>query len=492
MSDAPCLARTIQIAPAGFGKSYAIVAQIKQAPGRSLVLTHTHAGVASIAQKLKEHNVPQLSYTVETLSSLAQKYVHAFEPSFRNRNPRENNYFVEVTTAAEKVFLSPMVQRVILNSYTSVYVDEYQDCTLSQHRMIMALARNLHLHLFGDPLQAIFDFQDERLVDFEDDLGEFEKFNDLKTPWRWHKKGNNSALGVFLADLRSSILEGRKTVLKSKDDLGIHIVELMPQRSIFNDSDNLDKLSRLVNNTKGLAELESLLIVCPPSCRIAERVRVRDRIDPSGKRTVLLEAIDDRSFYKVASECDFLIESAHEFETFINSFRSSILESVFSSTFIDEIFNERGLVKKRDPEKAKKSNRISTAIEEHLTIRSASSLSELLFALIEEYSPRPKRPELLISLRQSLSDASVINLSVLEAMISARNRVRRVGRKVEGRCIGSTLLTKGLEFDTVAVLDAHLFSCPKNFYVALTRACKRLVIFTNKTELVFAARSQQR
>jgi DNA helicase-2/ATP-dependent DNA helicase PcrA len=488
--DASYPKRTIQIAPAGFGKTYAIVSHIKRSPGRSLVLTHTHAGVASISQKLKEHKVPNLSCSVETLSSVAQKYVHAFDPSFRNRNPRDNDYFAEVTAAAEKVFSSPIVQRVILNSYTCVYVDEYQDCTLTQHRMVVALARNLNLHLFGDPLQAIFDFQGERLVNFQDDLSEFEELTDLKTPWRWQKKDNNLALGEYLGELRSAILDGGKIVLSSRDDLGIHLVGLNPQRSILNDSDYLDKLSRLVNNAKGRAELESLLIVCPPSCRIADRVRIRDRIDPSGKRTVLLEAIDDKSFYKMASDCDALIGSSHNVETFVSAFRSSILEPVFSSTFLDEVFNERGLVKKRDPEKAKKSNQISTAIEAHLTARNASTLLELVSVLVEEYLPRPKRPELFISLRQSLLDAAVMNLTVVEAMINARNRVRRVGRKVEGRCIGSTLLTKGLEFDTVAVLDAHLYSCPKNFYVALTRACKRLVIFTNKTELVFAGRGR--
>ena len=64
-------------------------------------------------------------------------------------------------------------------------------------------------------------------------------------------------------------------------------------------------------------------------------------------------------------------------------------------------------------------------------------------------------------------------------MKEIRNIKRIAGRKISGRCIGTTLLTKGLEFDIVAVLDAHKFKCPKNFYVAITRACKKLIIFTN-------------
>ena len=63
-------------------------------------------------------------------------------------------------------------------------------------------------------------------------------------------------------------------------------------------------------------------------------------------------------------------------------------------------------------------------------------------------------------------------------MKNIRNVKRRMGRKIVGKCIGTTLLTKGLEFDTVAILNTHKFNCPKNLYVALTRASKRLIIFT--------------
>ena len=68
-------------------------------------------------------------------------------------------------------------------------------------------------------------------------------------------------------------------------------------------------------------------------------------------------------------------------------------------------------------------------------------------------------------------------------MFEKRNHIRRVGRKLYGRCIGTTLLTKGLEFDTVIVLNAHEFTCPKNLYVALTRASKRLIVCTKNSIL---------
>ena len=73
--------------------------------------------------------------------------------------------------------------------------------------------------------------------------------------------------------------------------------------------------------------------------------------------------------------------------------------------------------------------------------------------------------------------------SVYKAMINQRNRIRRLGRKVEGKCLGTTPLTKGLEFDTVAILDAHNFTSPKDLYVALTRASKKLIIFSKNSIL---------
>ena len=44
---------------------------------------------------------------------------------------------------------------------------------------------------------------------------------------------------------------------------------------------------------------------------------------------------------------------------------------------------------------------------------------------------------------------SYSNDTILERMTQNRNKVRIVGRKVDGKCIGTTLLTKGLEFEDV-------------------------------------------
>ena len=54
------------------------------------------------------------------------------------------------------------------------------------------------------------------------------------------------------------------------------------------------------------------------------------------------------------------------------------------------------------------------------------------------------------------------------------------GRKIEGSCIGTTLLTKGLEADTVILIKpSALFkdiNGLKHLYVALTRAINKIIL----------------
>lgn len=59
-----------------------------------------------------------------------------------------------------------------------------------------------------------------------------------------------------------------------------------------------------------------------------------------------------------------------------------------------------------------------------------------------------------------------------------RNVLRRKGRKVMQKSIGTTLLTKGLEFDNVVILNAQKFDDPRHFYVALTRCSEKLVVIS--------------
>lgn len=68
-------------------------------------------------------------------------------------------------------------------------------------------------------------------------------------------------------------------------------------------------------------------------------------------------------------------------------------------------------------------------------------------------------------------------------MIEKRNLLRRQGRKVKGKAIGTTLLTKGLEFDSVVVFQADMIADRRNFYVAISRASRDVYLITNSEKI---------
>jgi len=74
---------------------------------------------------------------------------------------------------------------------------------------------------------------------------------------------------------------------------------------------------------------------------------------------------------------------------------------------------------------------------------------------------------------------------MFESMKLLKTRVRHQGRDIEGKCFGTTLLTKGLEFDTVILWDVHKFEDAKNFYVAISRARKKLILITESVLINF-------
>ena len=48
--------------------------------------------------------------------------------------------------------------------------------------------------------------------------------------------------------------------------------------------------------------------------------------------------------------------------------------------------------------------------------------------------------------------------------------------------IGTTLLTKGLEYDMVVIANSEELKDRNNFYVAISRACKKLYILSTENK----------
>jgi len=482
--------KSLLVAPAGYGKTYTLAECIKYTPDgdRQLILTHTHAGIASIKEKIKKQKIPSSKYHIETITGFAQKYVDAFYCGADSPAQEDSKiYYPFIIRKAIELFKRDSVLRVVSNTYSGLFVDEYQDCTKSQHLMILKLSNALPTHIFGDSLQGIMDFGKEQLVDFDEDLNDFVRFPELETPYRWFQEGNNNNLGNALKEIRAELLkEGKKTIDLNKygDDM-LHCVKVNNTNDI-NDKDSLYRkgLLKLINNPFNVSAYENLLIIVPeyyenniPKGDVLHRANLKPKIDFSSK-LVLLEAFDDKSFYTVAKNIDNILDSYQKIKNINKCFIDKILEPLFYTSFISNWFNVYSNVKDRQKENKEKSVELKLFFNECVTKPTNQNTLDLLVYLKDELKFKYKRPELVFSILKALKNSIVENISVTASMISHKNIVRRVGRKINGKCIGTTLLTKGLEFDTVAIMDADKFESAKHLYVALTRASKKLIIFT--------------
>lgn len=91
-----------------------------------------------------------------------------------------------------------------------------------------------------------------------------------------------------------------------------------------------------------------------------------------------------------------------------------------------------------------------------------------------------KRIELFEELLSAIESAANSGKSVKHEIETRRNIARIQGRKLYGKVIGTTLLTKGLEADTVVLLNpSDLLGSRKgimHLYVALTRAIRQIIL----------------
>ena len=453
--------KSLLIAPAGYGKTYTIAECLKYTERLHLILTHTHAGVAALKEKIKEKGISSNKYRIETIDSYAQKYVNAFYCGNNLPEQDDENYFSFIIEKASELIKIKPISDVIRLTYTGLFVDEYQDCTKIQHDFIMALSEILPTHLLGDPLQGIFGFRKQQLVDFEKDLKVFVKF-ELNEPWRW--KNINSKLGNCLMEIRKK-LENKKNI--DLQDF-IHAIEV----EIVNENEFLTQNSSSNRKIWNLLNKDSLLIIHPESENINSRIEIIKRFN---NILYLVEPIDGKDFYKFAKDFDNS-NPDNVYETIYN-----FICKIFNKTEINKWFNVSRLVRKINEQDKK----TIEPIRKNLEILHNNDFVN--FALIVRILTQIKklpgvkcyRKELFSDICKALEKAGHSGISVHESMKKIKNRKRRTGRKINGRCIGTTLLIKGLEFDTVVVLNAHKFKNPKDLYVALTRASCELIVFSN-------------
>lgn len=484
--------RGLLIAPAGHGKTTAIADCVLRCPDNKcqLVLTHTHAGIASLKSKFRKKNIPSRKYQLETITGFAQRYVLSILGSSALPSEEDKEYFDVAVEKCCSLLESSTIQSIIKISYDGVFVDEYQDCTMDQHDMILSLASNLPLHLFGDPLQGIFSFENKPLIDFQNELTMFTCFDLLKYPWRWHE--TNPALGRYIFNIRKEFEAGGSICLNKVSTNGVSVI-----LCTNDDNDKYDQLAKIIHNLKS----DNVLVLYPlykynkngtvlQKGLIHDRILLKQRIDFANKFSII-DAIDSREYYKCASIIDSYIEQCRRSKRskrvarlydLLDSFHLNVTEL---KKWIDRKGNR---FKKRSKENYSLSEKLNDCFSFFESDINPANLRKLINMIMHLPKIKCYHWELYQTIDRCFELANLNTISMREAMRLYKSRLRHQGRKINGCCIGTTLLTKGLEFDTVILWDAHRFEDAKNFYVAISRACKQLIIMTEKDTLDFGGK----
>ena len=476
-----CCDRALLTAPAGHGKTHVLTdcVCIEHELGRKpILLTHTHAGIASIKEKMKSKNIPANWVHIETITGFAQRFVLAYTKQSDLPPVGDDRYFAAIIHKATLLFERPLLHKVLFSSYDSLYVDEFQDCSKQQYELINNFSNVLPIHLLGDELQGIYDF--EELVSIDRDLANYQKFDFLTTPWRWQNAYNCTELG-------EKIFEMRKKIGEQKDlNLLNYQCDSISVKSIKEDKD----VDFYLNIAHCIAKIQSqsVLIIVPNKeednhvIPTNKRAEILLKIDFTHKFK-FLDAIDEKTYYGCSKELDKVVHS-----TKIRNKYKKIHNILASLTFNSSDYND-WIKDDHIPQRRGKNSSISNTLTELFDVFWESLSYQTLYELISYFrntlNCKIKRPGLYHSVMKALKEAEQSSITaVYDNMVRQKNIVRQSGRKISGRCFGTTLLTKGLEFDNVIILNAQELD-KKNFYVAISRACKKLVIFTRSTTLNF-------
>lgn len=451
--------RAIVVAPAGCGKTELIArAIVSRAGGRDLLLTHTHAGVRALRDRLKRDRVSSTRAVVDTIASwclrIAASYPHM--SGLKTTTPTADGW-ADVYESAVRLLDEPVIRFVIKNSYTGVYVDEYQDCTQRQHAVIKKLAALLPCRAVGDPLQGIFGFK-EPVVEWDAEVfALFDRLPDLAIPWRW--KNRHEALGQWLLDLRQQLVGG-ETIDLSKAPLRWRVNSPENQLAVCYAGANGDRSQSVVAIDKW-----------PKACHeIASKLNgAFASMEPTDCPDLLTWALDiERTSGADRALC--VIEGAARCRTALNQILKRERESFAAGS--------PPPVPRRIDRKPVRDGLINVARSETF-----GPVLETLQAIEQLAGTKLYRRELWSEMKRTIrAFEEGGHASLWEAAWVSRQRSRSVGRRVDQRSISRTLLVKGLEFDHAIVLNADALDA-RNLYVALTRGSRSLTVLSAKSSI---------
>lgn len=460
MDEAKALAgsrRAVMVAPAGCGKTHTIARAVSEfGGGRELVLTHTNAGVGVLRARLDDFGTSARLYRVDTIAGWALRLASAFPKTSQLGNvaPRTSEEYTAVYSAAARLLEARSIREIMRASYTGVYVDEYQDCTMGQHELILALAEVLPCRIVGDPLQGVFNFRGSPTVDWATHVeAQFEGLPGPGTPWRWSK--SNPELGEWLGDVRS------KLASNPPQEIDLGDAPLVFRRA--SDSNALRQGQFSVCSAAANCGAETVVAIhaFDNQCHRAAR--------SLGGRFSCVEPVDSSDLYEAADRIDDSSGAARAVE--VLDFAACCMTKVST-----EMRTVRSALSEGRTPRTRKHTEQLLDLQRVANDLSLAPVSAALQSLARIDGCKIYRRELLRDMRKA-TESVVLDeaASLVEAAWMVRNRTRRRGRALPRCAVATTLLVKGLEFDQAILLDADALKA-RSLYVALTRGSKTLAV----------------
>ena len=453
------------LAPAGCGKTELLANTIAIPTLKpSLVLTHTTAGVAALRNRLKRAAVPAQYYRLNTIAGWALNLISMFpERAGYQHDPINAPDYFRIQNAIATLCHSGDIDSELRATYGRLLVDEYQDCSISQHSIISGIANTLPTVVFGDPMQAIFGFGGDPLPNWGDQVVPvFAEIGQLDIPWRWNNAGAND-LGTWFLEVRNVLSSGQQIDVRT-----------CPNRvfwhQLTNDV-NQDMMAQIAAQYEISRQHpnESLLII-GDSIQAASRHNYASR----AQGVSVVEPVDFRDVITFADQMNEQ-QGPELLQSCIN-FLITVMTNVYGDrlqTRVQSILASRNRNAPNSPELMA------------ITLYQGGGYGEavnFLLAMSEDRDRRVYRHSafnIMVEALKVVAENPSQNLS--ETAANLREQRRHAGRVIPNKAVGSTLLLKGLEADHILILDADRpgnTMSKEHLYVALTRGAKSVHIFS--------------
>lgn len=462
LASAPC---SVEL-PAGTGKTHLLCAAVYlacQNQHRSLILTHTNAGVDAIRKRLLRFGVPRSSFRVETLTSWAFTLVRSY-PIIAGVSVSEAPDWEksdEYLLGAAKVARAQAIKSVLQNSFRYLFVDEYQDCTVKLHEFVLSLTESLpQTMIFGDPLQSIFGFTGD-LTDWRRDvLPNFPAAQVHIEAHRW--KEHNSALGKWTIDIRSELAPGRTFNLATINVPGVE----------WKKTSGYNSITHAVGARRPTSESTLILVDKPhDEGRIAQKFGGSFQVLEDVRGRVMLKHLDklpEPNDFRIAA---WLAQFAKDCATGLGGIDKAIIAKLDNDLPISHLKREglSGVLKVLDE--------LRKAPSYELLVQSARILE--------------RSPGMRLYRREAWRDTiSAIDrctddteFSPSQNLARVRDRLRHSGRTLSSKTVSRTLLVKGLEFDHVIIENLQNMADHHHLYVAITRARKTVTVLGSSPQV---------